>query len=88
MHNLLLEQLLLHFYFPFLEDEILTDNALPDVLDFLNDSFKVGSCVVRASDEYVVSLSRRYRRVECANCHEPVTTVSVVSTQKAKPYFS
>lgn len=90
MHNLLLEQLLLHVYFPFFEDEVLTNNTLPDIVNILNDGFEVRSCIVRASDEYVVSLSRGHRRVECGDAHKPVTIniVSNVPARNARLYFS
>lgn len=90
MHNLLLEQLLLHVYFPFLEDKVLTNNTPPDILNILNDGLKMRSCVIRSSDEYIVGLSRGHWRVECANAHEPVTiyVVSIVPARKARLYFS
>lgn len=72
MHNLLLERLLLRLRFPFPEDKVLTDNTLPDIPNILDDGFEVRSCIIRTSDEYVVSLPRGYRRVERANAHKPV----------------
>ena len=89
----MLERLLLRFCFPLLEDEVIANNALPDIMNFLDDGFEVRSCIVRTSDEYVVGLSRGHRRVEWGNAHKPATmTINIVSTapapKKVRLYFS
>lgn len=89
-HNLLFDRLFLCLRFPFLEDEVLADNALPHISNVLDDGFEVRGCIVRTSDEYVVSLSRGHRRVKWANVHKPViiNIVSTVPAPKARLYFS
>ena len=46
---------LLDVNFTFLQNQVFTDDSLPNILDVLNDSLEVARRIVRASDEDVVS---------------------------------
>ena len=44
---------------PGLQLQIAPSNPLPDIVDLIDDSLEVGSGIVRAGDEDVVSFTRR-----------------------------
>lgn len=46
--------LLLDFHFTFLQDQVLSNDPLPDILDVLNNGLLVGGGIIRAGDENVV----------------------------------
>jgi len=62
---------LLDFNFSLLQDQIRTNDTLPDILDILDDSFEVRSGIVRAGDEDVVLLAGAGGRVERRDAYEP-----------------
>lgn len=64
---MLFERLTLDLDFTLLQNEIGASNALPDVLNVLDDGLEVGSSVVGASDEYVVLLAGTRGGVEGAD---------------------
>ena len=48
---------LLDFDFALLQDQIFTDDPLPDIVYIIDDSLKVARRIVRTSDEDVVRLT-------------------------------
>jgi hypothetical protein len=57
-------QSLLHFDVALLQNQIFTDDPLPDIVHIVDDSLKVTRRIVRTSDEDVVRLTISDRCIE------------------------
>jgi hypothetical protein len=66
------KSLFLYFNLPLLQNQVCANNALPDILYIVYDSFEVRSCIVRSSNEYVVSFPRARSSIEGCYGNKPV----------------
>lgn len=66
------KNLLLDLDFTLLEDQVLSSDALEDVVHIVDDSLEVGGGIIGASDEDAVRLARACWSVERCNRDEPM----------------